>query len=85
MSRVFNTGSPRNIPAGSQANLDDLKAFYQRKNEEAEAARIERSKTSTDSPDTLGQDNGGGGGKKEGGFASDLRSLGIVGNPAEKS
>lgn len=28
--RIFNTGSPYNVPAGSQANLDELMAYYQK-------------------------------------------------------
>ena len=40
--RIFNTGSPYNVPAGSTVNLDELKAHYQQKNLEAEKKRMAR-------------------------------------------
>ncbi|KAL8723815.1 MAG: hypothetical protein Q9181_007175 [Wetmoreana brouardii] len=42
--RVFNTGSPYNVPAGHGANLDELIAHYKKKNAEQDAktrARME--------------------------------------------
>ena len=41
-TRVFNTGSPYNIPAGHSADLAALKAHYEKKNVEAEEKRIIR-------------------------------------------
>lgn len=39
--RIFNTGSPWNIPAGQGgANLDKLIAHYEKKNWEAEEAKV---------------------------------------------
>ena len=38
-SRIFNTGSPYNVPAGSQANLDELIAHYKKENAEAQEKR----------------------------------------------
>ncbi|KAL8795542.1 MAG: hypothetical protein Q9195_001963 [Heterodermia aff. obscurata] len=36
---AFHAGSPFNVPAGSQANLDELMAFYRRERDEAQAKR----------------------------------------------
>ena len=36
---MFHAGSPFNVPAGSQANLDELMAFYKRERDEAQAER----------------------------------------------
>lgn len=44
LSRVFNTGSPYNIPAGASADLDHLRAHYEKLNVEAEEKRIARLK-----------------------------------------
>lgn len=41
-NRIFNTGSPYNIPAGHSADLGALKAHYERKNVEADEKRIVR-------------------------------------------
>ena len=43
-TRVFNTGSPYNIPAGHSADLGALKAHYEKKNVEAEEKRMARLK-----------------------------------------
>ncbi|KAL9129763.1 MAG: hypothetical protein Q9217_001875 [Psora testacea] len=82
--RVFNTGSVRNIPAGSQANLDELRAHYQRKNDEAEAARMERLKKVTNTSKIFDHEDGDGEGEKKGGFASFLEAWGIIGKSTEK-
>lgn len=37
--RIFNTGSPYNVPAGSQANLDELMAHYKKESIEAQEKR----------------------------------------------
>ena len=37
--RVFNPGSPFNVPAGSQANLDELMEHYRRQSHEAQERR----------------------------------------------
>ena len=42
--RVFQTGSPHNIPAGSQANLDELMEFYRKQNREAQEKRERKAK-----------------------------------------
>ena len=42
LPRVFNTGSPYNIPAGHSADLGALRAHYARKNVEAEEKRMVR-------------------------------------------
>ena len=39
-TRIFNTGSPYNIPAGHSADLRALKAHYEKKNVEAEERRM---------------------------------------------
>ena len=39
--RVFNTGSPLNIPAGHSANLDELIKHYENKNKETLAKNSE--------------------------------------------
>ena len=38
--RIFNTGSPYNIPAGHSADLGALRAHYEKKNVEAEEKRM---------------------------------------------
>ena len=38
-TRIFNTGSPYNIPAGHSADLGALRAHYENKNIEAEEKR----------------------------------------------
>ena len=43
-TRIFNTGSPYNIPAGHSADLGALRAHYQKKNMETEEKRIVRLK-----------------------------------------
>ena len=40
--RVFNTGSPFNVVAGSQANLDELIAHYEKKNAEADEKQMRK-------------------------------------------
>lgn len=47
-NRIFNTGSPYNIPAGHSADLGALRAHYQKKNLEAEEKRIARLKEMAD-------------------------------------
>ena len=54
--RIFNTGSPRNVVAGSQPNLDKLYEHYEQEREEAQAQRIERLKRRTGSQQILGDD-----------------------------
>ncbi|MCJ1337583.1 hypothetical protein MMC09_002865 [Bachmanniomyces sp. S44760] len=39
---VFNTGSPFNVVAGSQANLDELIAHYEKKNAEADEKQMRK-------------------------------------------
>lgn len=40
-NRVFNTGSPWNVPAGHGArNMDQLVAHYEKKNADAEDAKL---------------------------------------------
>lgn len=41
-ARIFNTGSPYNIPAGHSADLEALKGHYEKKNVEAEKKRVAR-------------------------------------------
>ena len=41
-TRIFNTGSPYNIPAGHSADLGALKAHYHQQNIKAEERRIAR-------------------------------------------
>ena len=45
LPRIFNTGSPYNVPAGAGADLEHLKAHYEKLNVEAETKRTERLKT----------------------------------------
>lgn len=51
--RIFNSGSPYNIPAGSSANLEELKAHYQRKGLEAEEGRMARLTAAQGDSETL--------------------------------
>lgn len=44
-SRIFNTGSPFNVPAGHTVNLDKVIAHYHKENENANKTREARSKT----------------------------------------
>ena len=53
--RIFNSGSPYNVPAGSSANLDELKAHYQRKEAEAEEKRMVRLVAEEGDSDILAQ------------------------------
>ena len=46
--RIFNTGSPYNIPAGHSTDLGALRAHYEKKNVEAEEERIVRVKQMAD-------------------------------------
>ena len=46
-NRIFNTGSPYNVPAGHGANLDELINHYRKKNADQDAktrARMEAKK-----------------------------------------
>lgn len=43
-SRIFNTGSPFNVPAGHTVNLDKVIAHYHQENENANKAREARTK-----------------------------------------
>ncbi len=47
-ARIFNTGSPYNIPAGHSTDLGALKAHYEKKNVEAEEKRTARLKEMAD-------------------------------------
>jgi len=40
--RIFNAGSPYNVPAGSTVDLSAVIAHYERKNREIEEARVSR-------------------------------------------
>ena len=52
MSRIFNTGSPWNIPAGQGgANLDKLIAHYERKNFEEEEKKVRTLRDGKKEPD----------------------------------
>lgn len=44
LDRIFNTGSPYNVPAGHTANLDELIAHYKKINADVNMAREARSK-----------------------------------------
>ncbi|KAL1965983.1 hypothetical protein VTN77DRAFT_4923 [Rasamsonia byssochlamydoides] len=41
---LFNSGSPYNVPAGSQADLSAVAAYYHKKNQEMEERRVARMK-----------------------------------------
>lgn len=43
-SRIFNTGSPFNVPAGHTVNLDKVIAHYHKENENANKAREAKTK-----------------------------------------
>lgn len=43
-SRVFNTGSPFNVPAGHTVNLDKVIAHYHKENKNSNKAREARAK-----------------------------------------
>lgn len=50
--RIFNTGSPWNIPAGQGgANLDKLIAHYEKKNVEAEERKVKTLREGKKEPD----------------------------------
>lgn len=38
VDRIFNTGSPYNVPAGHYTNLDAVIAHYEKKNADSEVA-----------------------------------------------
>ena len=82
--RIFNTGSPRNIVAGSQANLDELRAHYQRELEAATMRRAENLKKRTENLEILGDNSGKGQGSK-GAFASFMETFGVVGKREKKN
>lgn len=42
--RLFNSGSPYNVPAGSSTDLSAVVAHYERRNKEMEEARLARMK-----------------------------------------
>ena len=42
LHRIFDTGCPTNVPAGSQAKLDKLYEHYDEQRENAEQVRLER-------------------------------------------
>lgn len=42
LCRLFSSGSPYNVPAGSQANLDELMAHYRKEANEAQAKREQK-------------------------------------------
>ena len=54
-TRVFNTGSPYNIPAGHSADLGALKAHYEKQNVEAAEKRTARLIEMADESETLKQ------------------------------
>ncbi|KAL9102843.1 MAG: hypothetical protein Q9163_002058 [Psora crenata] len=81
---IFDTGSQRNISAGSQANLDELKAYYHRKYDEAEAARMERLKKATDSAKILGYEDVEVEREKRSGLGSILEAWGLIGKPGPR-
>ena len=41
-SRVFNTGSPYNVPAGHSANLEEVIAHYTKLNKERQEAQLRK-------------------------------------------
>lgn len=43
-SRLFNSGSPYNVPAGSRADMSAVVAHYENKNREQEESRVARMK-----------------------------------------
>ena len=50
--RIFNTGSPYNVPAGQGgANLDALIAHYKKKNAEHDAAKLKEMREGKKEPD----------------------------------
>ena len=53
--RVFNTGSPYNVPAGSKVDLSEVRAHYQRKNAEMEEKQMAKLKASAGDSDVLAQ------------------------------
>ncbi|MCJ1449789.1 hypothetical protein MMC28_000117 [Mycoblastus sanguinarius] len=55
---IFNTGSPYNIPAGHSADLEVLKAHYEKKNVEAQEKRMAKLKASESRHDNEAQSNG---------------------------
>lgn len=55
MFRIFNTGSPYNIPAGASADLEHLKAHYEKLNVEAEEKRVARLKAHEEESAMLAQ------------------------------
>lgn len=50
LNRIFNTGSPFNVPAGSQVNLDKVIAHYKKQNAAVDAAREARTKAAANNP-----------------------------------
>ncbi len=53
--RIFNTGSPYNIPAGHSTDLGALKAHYEKKNVEADEKRTARLKEMADDNEVIRQ------------------------------
>lgn len=48
ISRIFNTGSPRNIRAGHQPNLDALFGHYEEERDKAQTKRLEKAEKATE-------------------------------------
>ena len=53
--RIFNTGSPYNVPAGHSIDLEAVKAHYEKQNAEAELKRMERLKWQAGESELLAQ------------------------------
>ena len=75
--RIFNTGSPRNIVAGSQANLDQLYEYYEREREEAQQQRVERMKRRRESERGYGEIEQNGKDDHKGIFAKVTKAFGV--------
>ena len=55
IARVFNTGSPYNVPAGHSIDLTAVIAHYEKENAETELKRIERLKWEAGESEALAQ------------------------------
>ena len=55
-ARIFNTGSPYNIPAGHSTDLGALRAHYEKKNVEAEEKRAARLQELADYKEAIKQE-----------------------------
>jgi len=79
--RVFNTGSPFNIPAGHSANLDHLRAHYEKENRQGEEQRMARVQARNERDRVMASESGT---QQSTGFAKVTEAVGVVRDKVEK-